>query len=219
MKRSVAAVILGVLALAGCASEEIVPNAPPDVLFKSAQAAVEDKSWESAKRYIDHLREEFPFSPLAVEAELLSADMLFKEELYQASIEGYANFVELHPFHEKTPYALYMKGVSHFNLIDTPDRDVTAARDTVNVMDRFVRANPKSSKVADAKVKMAMALDVLASHELYVAHYYVRKDKFEAAQNRLRGLLRDYPEASCREEAVKLLKEAEDKAAQVKKGG
>lgn len=209
MRKFVAIALFCGLALAGCQKHDLMPNSPPDVIYKKAVERMEDEDWEYAKKYIETLREDHPFSPFAVEGELLEADVLYREELYKAAIEVYASFEELHPFHQKAPYALYMRGVSNFMLVDSEDRDVTYAREAKRVLELFVRQNPRSANLADAKAKLAEATDVLAEHELYVGKYYANKGNAGAAVQRFRGLVRDYPESSFRDEAVARIRELE----------
>lgn len=209
-----ALLLVSALTLAGCHKDDLMPNSPPEVIYKKAQMMTEDEEWELAKKYIDTLREEHPFSPYAVEGELLEADILFKEELYKAAIESYASFEELHPFHEKASYALYMRGVSNYELIDTEDRDITSAVEARRVLEQYIRQNPKSPRVADASQKLKEAVEILAEHEMYVAQYYERKDKPEAAIARLRGIVRDYPESALRDQAAQMVRNLEaDRAA------
>lgn len=209
MRKHIVAMLFCALAVAGCQRNELMPNSPPDVIYKKAVERMEDKDWEYAKKYIETLREDHPFSPFAVEGELLEADVLYREELFKAAIESYTSFEELHPFHEKAPYALYMRGVSNFMLIDSEDRDITYAREAKRVLDLFVRQNPRSPNLADAKEKLQKATDILAEHELYVGVYYANKGKTDAAINRLKGLVRNYPESSYRDEAVERIQKLE----------
>lgn len=201
--RLLALIALALIAIA-CAGEEILTQLPPDTLYNRAVASMKDKHYESAQRYLDAIREEHPFSPYAVEAELLNADMLFQQEMYRAAITSYQAFEELHPFHEKAPYASFRRGLSTFNLIDTPDRDVTAAAEAAEILKRFVKQNPDHPHAAEAKEKIASAVETLATHELIVAKYYIKKEKPEAARERLRELLKNYPESNAAMEGRKL---------------
>lgn len=214
MRKLIMALAALVLLLAGCSSNDVVLVEPAEILYKKALVAVEDKSYEDARRIGETIRQEYPFSPLAVEVELLDAEISFKQESFDAAIQSYGTFVDLHPFHEKAPYALYMKGVSNYMLMDSEDRDVTYALEAVKVLERFLKANLKSPYFADASEKQDKALNLLADHELYVARYYNRQEKFDAALNRLKGLLKDYPQSKAAKEAEILVREIE-----TKKGG
>ncbi|MBE0616532.1 MAG: outer membrane protein assembly factor BamD, partial [Proteobacteria bacterium] len=50
-----------------------------------------------------------------------------------------------------------------------------------------------------------------AEHELYVARYYIRKESYDAALQRLRTLVQEYPDAPQRDEALRLALELQSK--------
>ncbi len=204
MKKAFLAVLASLL-IAGCVHEELKLTSSPDVLYQKAVKAVEESKFDDAKRYVEFIRTEYPFSPFAIEAELLEADSLFKQENYRAAIDAYGNFEDLHPFHEKAPYAMYRRGLSNFNLVDSSDRDMSTAKEAAKVFDQFVKSNPKSPLLKEAQEKLFETVNLLAEHEMYVAKYYMKKGEYRAALGRLRVLIDIYPDSASRDEALRLV--------------
>lgn len=198
-------------ALTGCVAEEVKLTSSPEVLYNKAVAAVDVKKYEEARKITEFIRTEYPFSPYAVESELLEAESLFKQENYLAAIEAFGSFEELHPFHDKAAYALFRRGECNFELMDSSDRDMTYAHETALIMDRFIKNNSHSPYVAKAQEKLLTAINLMAEHEMYVAKFYISKGKYEAALGRLKMLIDHYPESSSRKEAMRIVDDIQRK--------
>ncbi len=197
------------LLISGCAGGDDVPVAPPEVLYKQAQDAIADEDYKDAIQYLDLLRQEYPFSSFAVEAELLSADAQFLDEEYIPAAVAYEAFEQDHPFHERTHYALYKRGLCNYHMMDSEDRDMSSVNQAIALFTRYLRMYPGKGEAADAKAKLAEAVDMAAAHELYVARFYIRMDQPEAALSRIQGLLKQYPDSSSRDDALRLALELE----------
>ena len=52
---------------------------------------------------------------------------------------------------------------------------------------------------------MKYLVNALASHEIHVAHWYVRRGAYVAAANRAQFALKNYPEAPIQEEALLIM--------------
>lgn len=216
--RKIFTIALLALLLAGCVGEEVKLTASPEVLYNRAVAAVNDRNYPEAKKITEFIRTEYPFSPYSVESELLEAESLFKQESYLAAIEAFGSFEELHPFHEKAAYALFRRGECNYELMGSSDRDMTYAHETALIMDRFIKSNPQSPYAAKAQEKLLSAIDLMAEHEMYVARFYIKKGKYEAALGRLKMLIDNYPESSSRNEALKIVDDIKRRV-EVKSGG
>lgn len=199
-----AAGALLLLAAAGCAGTEERLVTPPDVLYGQAATAVEEKEYEKAEALIRQVREDHPFSPYAVEAELLQADMFYQKEEYESAAAAYRAFEELHPGHPKAEYALYRRGLCYAERMSASDRDQTATREMVSAFTRLLGAYPQGQYAEEARSRVAEGRLRLARHEMEVARYYLRKEKYDAALERLRYLAAEYADTPLRDEALKL---------------
>jgi outer membrane protein assembly factor BamD len=204
MRTFVLIALAAALALTACAGKQRRADAPPEELYRLAQAALEDRDYEDARKLLDQIRDQYPFSRYAVDAELLGADIAFREKKYEEAAAAYRSFEELHPTHEKAPYALYRRGLSYEATTYPADRDQTATRNAVEAFQKLLYANPDSPYAVDARKRLAELRGRLAEHELYVAKYYLRKKQFDAALQRLQELVREYPEAPQRDDALRL---------------
>jgi outer membrane protein assembly factor BamD len=128
--------------------------------------------------------------------------------------------VKLHPNHSNVDYALYLKGLVYFNedlgLLgkvsrqDRTERDPKSARDSFDAFKELVQRFPESRYAPDARARMKYLVNALASHEVHVARYYMKRGAYVAAANRAQYALKNYPEAPAQEEALLLMIQAYD---------
>jgi outer membrane protein assembly factor BamD len=201
--------VLALLGLFGCSATEVVDSRPPEDMYAEAGKAFEDHSYKEAGETLAKLRERHPFSPLAVDAELLQADIEFASENYEAAAAAYSTFEELHPFHKNVDHAIFRRAECYYQRIDAEDRDQTPAHSALETYRRLLSARPDSTYAAQAKARVAEVREELAAHELYVARFYFRRGKYDSALERLKGLSRDYPETKANAEGAALIPEVE----------
>ena len=201
--------IAAALAVGACAGRHPLPDTPPEELYRLAEEAVEDKDYEDARQLIDQIRDEFPFSKYAAEAELLGADMAYKRKEWEEAAAAYRSFEELHPTHSRVDYAIFRRGLAYLQTSLGADRDQTGTRNAAEALQKLLFAHPQTQYAGEARERLTQAREKLAEHELYVARYYARKEEYEAALTRLRGLVQNYPETSHRDEALGLALELE----------
>ena len=113
-----------------------------------------------------------------------------------------------------------MKGLINFNeqigLLsflanpDMTDRDPKASRDAFDAFKEVVTRFPDSKYAEDSSARMRYLVNALASHEVHVARYYMKRAAYVAAANRAQYAIQRYPQAPAVEEAVFILVKAYD---------
>lgn len=105
------------LLLSGCGIIDYFFLPPPEdtaqELYEGANDAMQEKNYSQAAQYYTKLKDNFPFSPYTVEAELSLGDAFFLDGKYPEAAEAYKEFESLHPRHEAIPYVLYQVGMSN----------------------------------------------------------------------------------------------------------
>jgi outer membrane protein assembly factor BamD len=128
--------------------------------------------------------------------------------------------VKLHPNHPNVDYAYYLKGLVYFNedlgLLgkvsrqDRTERDPKSARESFDAFKELVQRFPESKYAPDALARMKYLVNALASHEVHVARYYMKRGAYVAAANRAQYALKNYPQAPAQEEALLIMIQAYD---------
>lgn len=175
-------------------------------LYEKANKSLTKGYYDDCINDFEKLRNTYPFSKYAVEAELKIADALFAKKDYADAADNYRTFAKLHPKHEQVDYATYHIGLALF--LEAPksiDRDQGSTEKALEELRTFVTLFPESKYADDAAKRIGQGRDRLAEKELYVGRYYVKHEEYKASLGRLRTVLSRYPDTSAVEEATFLL--------------
>ena len=189
--RTIAAVALA--ACAACAgSKDNVDITKPvtgaeasnaEKAYRRGLSEMKDKNYLEAVRYLEWVRNNFPYSQYAALSELALADMSFDRGESGTAATQYQDFVKSHPSHPKADYASYRVGVAYYEdkpsdfwlLPPSNEKDQTPIRKALDALQRFVLSYPKSEWVPKARDLIAECRDRLARHERYVADFYWKR--------------------------------------------
>lgn len=197
--------LLGAL-LHGCGWLSTKTAEPPaEELAKQGLELYNTGKYYRAKETFKTIKERFPFSRFSLLAELKAADCEYYQDNFPEAVELYKEFEKNHPSNEAIPYVVFQIGRSHYNQIDSVDRDTNQAGEAIKDLGRLVRTFPKSSYVTEANVLTERARAFLAGNELYVAEFYFRIKKYQPAKGRAEFLLANYADTPSAAKAHELL--------------
>ena len=182
--------------LSGCGIIDFIYLPPPEdtaqELFEAGNDAMREKDYLAASGYFSKLKENFPFSPYAVEAELSLADSYFLDEEWGLASEAYKEFESLHPRHEAIPYVLFNIGMASLNGYPSIDRPITQLEDGYSYFSRLRESYPGTEYAEVAAEKMKECRKLMAEHELYIADFYFRMGRYASALARYNDILAEY---------------------------
>lgn len=223
--RSSLLLALIILLLAGCGlfsgkEEDETAGWSAQRLYGEAKDAMAGKEWAKAVKYFEKLEARFPYGRFAQQAQLEVAYCHFKEGERASAVAAADRFIKLYPNHPNVDYAYYLKGLINFNeqqgflaFLTTPDmtdRDPKSAREAFDSFREVVTRFPDSKYAPDSAARMRYLVNALASHEVHVARYYMKRTAYVAAANRAQYAIKHYPQAPAVEEAVFILVKAYD---------
>ncbi len=193
------AVMAGLLLSSGCALwDRIFPpgteDETPAQLMIEGTENMNNGYYMAASEAFQKIRDRYPYSKYAVEAELKMADALYESKHYEEAIEAYDTFEKLHPKHPEIPYVIYKKGMSHFSQVKSIDRDQSHTHSAKEEFTRLIRRFPEDAYAKKAEKHLRECYISLAEHELYVGHFYFNSGDYRAAMNRYRYVLENYPD-------------------------
>jgi outer membrane protein assembly factor BamD len=190
----VAVLIAAGVILTGCSSFLDMDTSTPEGSFKVAEKLEKDGRFEEATAQYSQVKNKFPYSKLATEAELRMADIHFKREEYIESQNAYQAFKEMHPSFPRSDYVTFRLAMSFFNQLPaTIDRDLSVAERAILYFDEITQSFSRSEYAKDAAEHKRKALRMLAEKEFYVGRFYLVREHWESALNRFEGLLQKYP--------------------------
>ena len=217
------AVLLGTL-IAACGllgqTEDETKGWSAQKLYTEAKDNLNDGSYEKAIKYYEKLEARYPHGRFAQQAQLEIAYAYYKDNEPAQSVTAAERFIKLHPNHSNVDYAYYLKGLANFNGDlgwlgyvsgqDLTERDPKAAREAFDAFKDLVTRFPDSKYTPDAIARMNYLVNALASHEVHVARYYMKRGAHVAAVNRAQTALKTYPQAPANEEGLVILVKAYD---------
>jgi outer membrane protein assembly factor BamD len=186
-----------------CASKKGEIVLPEQIDLKRAKEFQEAGRYELALDQYSQIKNKYPLSPAATEAELELAETFFLQGSYIEAQAAFETFRDLHPTHPKVDFSAFRVGMSFFNQIpQTVDRDLTPATKAIKSFEEFSQNYPNSSYVGEALEKKELCRKKLAEKEYYIADFYLKREHYAAAQRRLKVILRQYRNLGFDEKAL-----------------
>lgn len=189
-----------VTSLSGCGIIDLfylpVPQDTAQELFEAGNDAMRDKNYAAAIDHYTKLKDAYQFSPYAIEAELSLADAYFLDEEWIAAIDSYKEFESLHPRHEAIPYVLFNIGMASRNMYLSIDRPISPIEDAYSYFKRISEAYPDSEYAEKSREMMTECRKLMAEHELYIADFYYRIEKYGSAWLRYKSLVDNYKDVA-----------------------
>jgi outer membrane protein assembly factor BamD len=186
-----------------------------DKLYAEAKDALDGGQYDLAIKRYEILEARFPYGRYSQQGQLEIAYAYYKQADQTSAVAAAERFIKLHPNHPNVDYAYYLKGLAYFNedlgLLgrisrqDRTERDPKSARESFDAFKDLAQRYPESKYTPDALARMKYLINALASHEVHVARWYVRRGAYVAAANRAQYALRNYPEAPAQEEALLIM--------------
>jgi outer membrane protein assembly factor BamD len=199
----------GLLALAlmsaACAgnARRMPAGAEPDkYLAEQGAAALEDRSWITARDYFRQLLDSYPQSPYRADAKLGIGDSYLGEGTTGAfvlAINEFREFLTFYPTHPKADYAQYKLGIAYHEQMLNPHRDQTSTKDAIRQFETFIERYPNSQLMPEVRAKLREAKDRLSESEYLVGLFYFRQRWYPGAIDRFRSVLKQDPEFTNRD--------------------
>jgi outer membrane protein assembly factor BamD len=191
------ALLLSLGLLSGCGVIDAVFLKPPQdtalELLQAGNAAMQEKSYDQAIDYYTKLKDRYPFSPYTAQAELRLADAYFQDQRYEPAENAYKEFESLHPGHENIPYVLFRIGLSNFKQFKSIDLPQDNVDEALQYFNRVAEAFPQSPVADQAREYARKCLRFQAEHEIFVADFYWRTERYLSAWKRYAYITEEFP--------------------------
>lgn len=157
-------------------------------LFENGNDAMREKDYMSAIEYYSKLKESFPFSPYAKEAEISLGDAYYLDGEYYLASEAYKDFEAMHPRDEAIPYILLQIANADIKSYTSIDRPTTSLVEAEAYLRRVIEAYPGTEYAERAQGLMTDCRRTMAEHELYLGDFFLRTGRYYAAWKRYTAL-------------------------------
>lgn len=213
------AALLALLTISGCGGNsrrEVVGD--PDRLYEMAKRASDGGNYRDAIAYYEQLEARFPFSNAARQGQLDLMYAYYKNREPESAIDQADQFIRENPAHPRVDYAYYIKGLVQFernpNFLerwfnaDLSERPPIDARKSFQAFQMLLQRFPESEYAADSRQRMIFLRNRLASYEVYVADYYLRRGAYVGAINRAKYAIENFDGAPQVRQALAIMAES-----------
>ena len=149
----------------------------------------------------------FPQSIWAPRAVLMSAYGYFSQGYYSYAINDLERFLIKYKNHPQTDYAYYLMALCHYDQIIDEKKDLKEILLAKKYFEIVINNYPNTDYAKDSKYKLDYITEVMASKEMYLARYYLEREKWIPAIKRFQKVISDYDTTIFVEEALHRLVE------------
>ena len=149
----------------------------------------------------------YPQSKWASKSVLLAAYSFYSQNYYDEALSELDRFFRKYPKHPNTDYAHFLYAMCYYENIVDEKKDLEPLLISKTRFELIIQNYPDTDFAQDAKFKIDLINDVLASKEIYLGKYYLKKKKWSAAINRFKNVLEFYSTTIYIEEALHRLVE------------
>ena len=149
----------------------------------------------------------FPQSEWAPKSILMAAYSYYVQDYYYDAISELDRFIKNYPKDERLNYAHFLLAMCYYEQIVDEKKDLGPLLNAQTEFKFVIKNYPNSDFALDSKFKLDFINDVLASKEIYLGRYYIKKEKWIAAINRFKQVVEHYDSTAYIEEALHRLVE------------
>ncbi len=149
----------------------------------------------------------YPQSIWAPRAVLMSAYGYFSQGYYKDAINDLERFIFKYKNHPQTDYAYYLLALCHYDQIIDEKKDFNEILEAKKYFEIVINDFPDTDYATDSRYKLELIIEISASKEMYLARYYVEREKWIPAINRFKKVVNEYDTTIYVEEALHRLVE------------
>ena len=149
----------------------------------------------------------YPQSIWAPRAALMAAHAYYSQFYYSDAIIELEKYLDKYKKHKRRDYANYLLALCHYNQIVDETKDLNEILKAKKYFEFVINKYPETEFALDSEFKLELIEELLASKEMYLARYYIDREKWIPAINRFKTVLKDYETTIFVEEALHRLVE------------
>ena len=144
----------------------------------------------------------YPQSIWASKSVLMSAYGYFSQSYYSDAINELERFIVKYKNHPQISYAYYLLALCHYDQIVDEKRDSNEIIKAKELFEFIIIEYPNTDYAKDSSFKLEYINEVIAAKEMYLARYYIDREKWIPAINRFKKVINDHQTTIYVEEAL-----------------
>tara|TARA_B100000085_G_scaffold284733_1_gene318607 strand:+ start:1614 stop:2459 length:846 start_codon:yes stop_codon:yes gene_type:complete len=175
--------------------------------YKEGKIALEEGDVLFAAKKFNEAEILYPQSQWAPKAALMAAYSYYIQDYYGDAIAELNRFLRVYPQNKNLDYVNYLLAVCYYEQIVDEKKDLYSILNAKKAFEKILIDYPNTEYALDAKFKLDLINNIIASKEMYVGRYYFKKKKWIPAINRFRVVVDEYDTTIYVEEALHRLVE------------
>ena len=175
--------------------------------FKEGYEALEDGDIFFATKKFNEAELLYPQSVWAPKASLMAAYAWYSQNYYYDAVYELKRFIKTYPNDKNIPYAHFLLGMCYYENIVDERKDLEPLIRAKKKFEFVVKEFPDTDFALDAAFKIGLIEDIMAAKEMHIGRHYIKKEKWIAAINRFKTVVKDYETTIFVEEALHRLVE------------
>jgi len=187
--------------------KEIDQNQEMISTFKEGYEALDkNDTYYAAQKFLE-AELLFPQSIWASKSALMAAYSYYLQNYYAEALSNLKRYLKTYPTDNNHAYAHYLIGMCYYETIEDEKRDSKPLIQAKIKFQLIVNDYPNTDFAIDAKFKLGLIEEILASKEMYLGRHYIKKEKWIPAINRFKYVLEKFDQTIFVEEAIHRLVE------------
>ena len=187
--------------------KEIDQNQEMIATYKEAYEALDkNDTYYAAKKFLE-AELLYPQSFWAPKSALMASYSYYLQNYYAEALLNLDRYLRTYPTDQNQAYAHYLLAMCYYETIEDEKRDSAPLLQAKNKFNYIIKNYPNTDFAMDAKFKLNLIEDILASKEMYLGRHYIKKQKWIPAIKRFQYVLEEYDQTIFVEEAIHRLVE------------
>ena len=175
--------------------------------YQAGVTALEEGDVLFAAKNFNIVENIYPQSIWAPRSVLMAAYSYYIQDYYGDAIFELDRFIKKYPNSKNISYAYFLLATCYYELIIDETKDLSPLLKSKKNFIHIIENYPDTDFALDAKFKLLLIDNILASKEVYIARYYLQREKWIPALNRFKNVINNYGQTEYVEESLHRLVE------------
>jgi len=163
-----------------------------EILYKEAFKSFNNGKYEDAVRLFETVEKDYSYTEWAAKSLLMRSYIHYDAIDYVRALTLLQKFKKRYPGHKNLDYAEYLTAMCIFEQINNSSLSQENTELALKQFNKIITTYPQSEYATDAKFKINLIYEQLASKEMYLARYYADRQKWAPALYRLNNVIKNY---------------------------
>jgi len=180
---------------------------PLEDIYKAAYQKFEEGSYADSIKLFELVEKDYSYTDWASKASLMRSYIYYETSNYILALANLQRFKKRYSEKKDLPYVEYLMAMCLFEQINFVSLTQENTELALKQFNKIVNEYPTTSYATDSKFKIDLIYDQLAGKEMYLARYYIKRQKWNGALYRLNNVVKNYQSTVYIKEALHRLVE------------